>query len=160
MPLRSACDWDGYDVGWAPCSARAPYVVAIVVWRKGRGGREFLLLHRLAPGGAKYEGEWAWTPPSEARQPGEPPDGAAPRELKKESGLALPLTPLPEAEGSEDVALYVAEAPPNAGVILDDEHDRFLWLSLADALPKCLPEVVASGLASAAAWVETRSGAI
>ena len=45
----------------------------------------------------------------------------------------------------------------DAEVVLDDEHDQFLWLSLEDALPKCLPSMVASGLANAAGWIESRS---
>jgi 8-oxo-dGTP pyrophosphatase MutT (NUDIX family) len=146
--------WDGL-----PVARERPYACAVVVWREVDGRREFLLLHRLAPGGASYEGEWAWTPPSGARQPGETPDAAATRELEEEIGLALPLTPLPAASASEDVALFVAEAPPDAEVVLDDEHDRFLWLPLEEALPKCLPPVVASGLANAAAWVEARATA-
>jgi 8-oxo-dGTP pyrophosphatase MutT (NUDIX family) len=141
--------WDGLPVAPEP-----PYACAVVVWRDVPSGREFLLLHRLAPGGADYEGEWAWTPPSGARQPGEEPDAAAARELAEEIGLRLPLTPLTGASATEDVALYVAEAPPRAEVVLDDEHDRFLWLPLDEALPKCLPRVVASGLANAAAWLD------
>jgi 8-oxo-dGTP pyrophosphatase MutT (NUDIX family) len=143
--------WDG-----VPVARERPYACCVVVWRETAGGREFLLLHRLAPGGADYEGEWAWTPPSGARQPGEAPDAAAARELQEEIGLTLPLTPVPDATASEDVALYVAQAPPNAQVVLDYEHDRFLWLSLEEALPKCLPPPVASGLANAAAWIEAR----
>lgn len=146
--------WDGL-----PVARDRPNAVAIVVWRKRRGRTEFLLLHRLAAGGADFEGEWAWTPPAGARQPGEAPDAAAARELREEIGLALPLTPIPEASASDEVALYVAKAPLNTEVVLDDEHDRFLWLPLAEALPRCLPSVVASGLANAAAWIERRSAA-
>lgn len=146
--------WDGL-----PVARDRPYAVAIVVWRNARGSTEFLLLHRLAPGGADFEGEWAWTPPAGARQPREAPDAAAARELREGIGLLLPLTPLPEASASDEVALYVVEAPLDAEVVLDDEHDRFLWLPLADALPKCLPSVVASGLANAAAWIQRRSAA-
>jgi hypothetical protein len=80
--------------------------------------------------------------------------------LKEEIGLALPLTPLPNASASEDVALCAAEAPQDAEVVVDDEHDWFLWLPLPDALPKCLPPLVAAGLANAAAWIEGRSPAI
>jgi hypothetical protein len=76
---------------------------------------------------ALIEGEWAWTG---ARQAGGAPDAAAAPELKEETGLVLPLAPLPEASASEDVAVYVAEAPANAAV--DDEHDRFVWLPLAE----------------------------
>ena len=146
--------WDGLAV-----ARERPYACCVVVWREVEGRREFLLLHRLAPGGAGYEGEWAWTPPSGARQPGEEPEAAARRELEEEIGLALPLSPLPDATASEDVALYVAQAPPNAEVVLDDEHDRFLWLPLEEALPKCLPPVVASGLSNAAAWIDTHATA-
>jgi 8-oxo-dGTP pyrophosphatase MutT (NUDIX family) len=143
--------WDGL-----PVARERPYACSVVVWRKAETGREFLLLHRLAPGGTDYEGEWAWTPPSGARQPGEEPDAAAARELEEETGLTLPLTLAPEATASEDVAIYVAEAPPDAEVVLDDEHDRYLWLSLEEALPKCLPQVVASGLANAAELILAR----
>jgi hypothetical protein len=56
---------------------------------------------------------------------------------------------------SDDVALYAAEAPAAAEVVLlDAEHDRYLWLPLEQALPLCLPQVVATGLANAAAWIE------
>jgi 8-oxo-dGTP pyrophosphatase MutT (NUDIX family) len=143
--------WDGL-----PVARESPYACSVVVWREAETGREFLLLHRLAPGGADYEGEWAWTPPSGARQPGEEPDAAAARELEEETGLTLPLTLAPEATASEDVAIYVAEAPPDVEVVLDDEHDRYLWLSLEEALPKCLPQVVASGLANAAELIHAR----
>lgn len=51
--------WDGL-----PRAQERPYACCVVVWREGENGREFLLLHRLAPGGASYEGDWAWTPPS------------------------------------------------------------------------------------------------
>jgi 8-oxo-dGTP pyrophosphatase MutT (NUDIX family) len=146
--------WDGL-----PIARERPYACAVVVWRQGAEGTEFLLLHRLAPGGEDYEGEWAWTPPSGARQPGEAPDAAAARELEEEIGLTLSLTPLLDASASEDVALYVAQAPPDAEVVLDAEHDHFVWLPLEEALPKCLPPVVASGLANAASWIEARSTA-
>jgi 8-oxo-dGTP pyrophosphatase MutT (NUDIX family) len=118
----------GMDVTWdgLPVAQNRPYACCVVVWREGERGREFLVLHRLAPGGAGYEGEWAWTPPSGARLPGESPDEAARRELREETGLSLPLTPAPEAAPSEDVALYVAQAPTHAEVVLDAEHDRFL----------------------------------
>ena len=140
--------WDGLPVAREP-----PYASCIVVWREQAGRREFLLLHRLAPGGPDFDGEWAWTPPSGARQPGETAVEAARRELREEIGLALPLTPLPDRSATEDVALFAAQAPDGAAVVLDDEHDRFLWLTLEEALPKCLPPVVATGLANAAAYL-------
>jgi 8-oxo-dGTP pyrophosphatase MutT (NUDIX family) len=141
--------WDGL-----PIAAENPTAVAIVTWRRGSEGPEFLLLHRLAPGGPDYEGDWAWTPPAGARLPGERPDAAATRELREETGLVPPLTALPEESPSEGVALFIAEAPVGIDVVLDDEHDRFQWLSLAEALSLCAPSVVAAGLANAAAWME------
>jgi 8-oxo-dGTP pyrophosphatase MutT (NUDIX family) len=144
--------WDGL-----PVAPERPYACCVVVWREGTGAREFLLLHRLAPGGAAYEGDWAWTPPSGARQPGELPAVAAARELQEESGLTLPLTHLPVAAATEDVALYVAQAPPEVEVVLDAEHDRFDWLPLEEALVRCLPPVVAAGLANAATWIEAHA---
>lgn len=145
--------WDGL-----PIATENPTAVAIVVWRRAPRGREFLLLHRLAPGGPEYEGDWAWTPPAGARQPGELPAVAAARELKEETGLALPFTSLEETP-SEGVALFVAEAPADVAVVLDGEHDRSLWLGLDEALPMCMPSVVAAGLANAAAWIERWSAA-
>jgi 8-oxo-dGTP diphosphatase len=141
--------WDGL-----PVARERPFACVIVVWREVEGRREFLLLHRLAPGGPSFEGEWAWTPPAGARQPGEEPDRAAERELHEEIGLPLPLTALPGRSPTEDVALYVAEAPPDARVVLDHEHDRFVWLPLEEALPLCLPPVVGDGLTNAAAWID------
>lgn len=66
----------------------------------------------------------------------------------------LSLTHLPDSSATEDVALYVARAPADAELVLDDEHDRFLWLPLEEALPLCRPPVVAEGLRNAAAWIE------
>lgn len=141
--------WDGLPVAREP-----PFAASVVVWREGAGGREFLLLHRLAPGGAEYEGDWAWTPPAGARFPGEEPDEAARRELYEETGLALELVPAAAARATEDVALYVAQAAPGDAIRIDAEHDRFEWLPLEDALVRCLPPVVAQGLANAAAWLD------
>jgi 8-oxo-dGTP pyrophosphatase MutT (NUDIX family) len=141
--------WDGLPVAPEP-----PFAACVVVWREGVDGREFLVLHRLAPGGAGYEGEWAWTPPAGARQPGEEADEAARRELYEETGLALGLVPAPGASATEEVALYVAQASPGDEIRLDPEHDRFEWLPLDAALDRCLPLVVAQGLANAAAWLD------
>jgi 8-oxo-dGTP pyrophosphatase MutT (NUDIX family) len=118
-----------------------------------RQGKEFLLLHRLAPGGPDFDGDWAWTPPSGGRRPGEAPDAAAARELCEETGLTLPLTSLDHSV-TEDVALYVARAPMDANIVLDDDHDRLLWLPIEEALPKRLPPVVGAMLSTAAGWID------
>jgi 8-oxo-dGTP pyrophosphatase MutT (NUDIX family) len=144
--------WDGLPVAPEP-----PFAVTVVVWREEARGREFLLLHRLAPGGPGYEGDWAWTPPSGARLPDEEPDDAARRELYEETGLTLEIVPARATSASEEVAQYVARAAPGEAIVLDAEHDRFEWLSLDDALERCLPAVVAQGLANAATSLDAPS---
>jgi 8-oxo-dGTP pyrophosphatase MutT (NUDIX family) len=136
--------WDGLPVVDA-----SPYVSCVVVWRARDGSREFLVLHR-AHEGPDSVGDWAWTPPSGARMPGETPDQAAKRELREETGLALAIAPR-AGTPSQDVALYVAEAPTDAQVMLDAEHDTFLWLPVEEAVKKCLPAQVGICVASAAA---------
>lgn len=130
-----------------PVAREPPYACCVVVWREGDAGREFLVLHR-AHEGPGYAGDWAWTPPSGARQPGEEPDAAAVRELREETGLELP--PARAESPDTDVALYVAEAPAGAEVALDAEHDAFRWLPLEAAAELCLPPTVADDLRTAA----------
>ena len=134
--------WDG-----APVAREPPYAACVVVRRRGRGEHEFLILHR-AHEGPDYAGDWAWTPPSGARQPGESPEVAAARELREETGLELPLTRVEPL--LEDVALYLAEAPAEVQVELDPEHDAFRWLPLEQAAALCRPAEVAAGLRHAA----------
>ena len=124
-----------------------PYACCVVVWRAGEHGREFLVLHR-AQEGPDYAGDWAWTPPSGARQPGEDADAAAARELREETGLELLLARVESP--NPDVALFLAEAPGDAVVMLDPEHDGHRWLPLDAAAELCLPATVAHGLRSAA----------
>jgi predicted metal-dependent hydrolase len=121
-----------------------PYGCAVVVWRPGDDGREYLILHRRTSRGAEYEGEWAWTPPSGARQPGEQLDATAERELREETGLELPLTSTDV--GAEDWPVYVAEAPRDARVVLSEEHDRFQWATVEEAERLCLPPLVGAAI--------------
>jgi 8-oxo-dGTP pyrophosphatase MutT (NUDIX family) len=137
--------WDGLPVAREP-----PYACCVVVWRRGAAEPEFLVLHR-AHEGPDYGGDWAWTPPSGARQPGEEPRAAATRELSEETGLELTLARIEPL--IEDVALYLAEAPVDVEVELDREHDGFRWLPLDEAAALCLPARVADGLRHAAAFV-------
>jgi 8-oxo-dGTP pyrophosphatase MutT (NUDIX family) len=130
--------WDGL-----PVAAENPRASSVVVWRRGPHGREYLLLHR-AHHGAAYAGDWAWTPPSGARQPGETPEEAAARELLEEAGLDLPFEAV--AHVTAEVALFHAEAPAWAQVEIDAEHDSFAWLPLDEAARRCLPPEVGTSL--------------
>jgi 8-oxo-dGTP pyrophosphatase MutT (NUDIX family) len=127
------------------------------VWRRAGDGREFLILHRRAPGGVEFEGDWAWTPPSGARQPAEEATAAARRELREETGLTLSVATVPRSP-SDDVARFVAEAPRDAEIVLDDEHDRFLWLRLDEAVGRCRPAQVGAGMMQAAASLTSAPG--
>jgi 8-oxo-dGTP pyrophosphatase MutT (NUDIX family) len=134
--------WDGL-----PVARERPFASCVVVWRGAASGREFLVLHR-AHFGPNFAGDWAWTPPAGARQPGESAAEAAARELREETGLELPFVPVESP--NPDVAHFVAEAPPDADVALDAEHDAYRWLPLDAAAELCLPVDVADGLRSAA----------
>jgi 8-oxo-dGTP pyrophosphatase MutT (NUDIX family) len=139
--------WDGL-----PVAAEKPHAAAVVVWRRRADGvREFLLLHRHHEG-PEYEGDWAWTSPAGARLPGEDPRAAALRELREETGLELEIDG-PLAHVTDDVALFVAEAPADAAVVIDAEHDRFEWVPLDEGVARCLPAVVGESLRIAAAVV-------
>lgn len=131
--------WDG-----EPVTRKPPYGAAVVVFRR-RPRFEILMLHR-AHHGPDYDGDWAWTPPSGARKPGEPLRQAARRELFEEAGLVLEI--VPTAFGTEEWAVFTAEADPMATIqLLDPEHDRFEWLSPAEVLRRAKPDVVREPLA-------------
>jgi 8-oxo-dGTP pyrophosphatase MutT (NUDIX family) len=114
----------------------------------GKRGWEYLLLHR-AYRGPGYAGDWAWTPPSGARLPGEPVLMGALRELKEEAGITS-AEPVP-VDLSGPWAIFLAEVPALTQVHLDAEHDGFAWVPEAEALSRCKPAGVAANLAAAAA---------
>jgi 8-oxo-dGTP pyrophosphatase MutT (NUDIX family) len=138
--------WDG-----VPVAREKPFGATVAVFRRVGEVHEWLLLHRHHHG-PEYDGDWAWTPPTGARQPGETVEECARREVREEAGLAL--EPRPTPCGRDEWAVFVAEAPPDAQPRLDDpEHDRFEWLPLEDAVARCLPAIVAEGLACASAHI-------
>lgn len=117
--------------------------VAIVVWRR-RPRLEVLLLHRSVFG-ETFAGDWAWTTPGGAREPGEPPAETAARELHEETGLRLPCVPVQSRVAAEqpeiDVDVFAAEAGEDQSLRLSDEHDRFEWVQ-PDGLDRCQPDWV------------------
>jgi len=132
-----ADDWRTWD--GAPRARDKPYGATVVV----RRGRDCLLLHRAHEGPA-YDGDWAWTSPAGARAPGEHVDACARRELREEAGLELEPVRVPYHEG--DWALYVVDAPDDAEVALDAEHDAYRWLPVEEAAALCKPQRVADAL--------------
>jgi 8-oxo-dGTP pyrophosphatase MutT (NUDIX family) len=144
--------------GWrtwddAPRARERPYGATVVV----RRGDDVLVLHR-AHEGPGYDGDWAWTPPSGARLPGESPDECARRELREEAGLDLEPRRVPSTAG--DWVYYVADAPEDAEVTLDAEHDAYRWLPVQEAAALCKPERVAAGLLDVHARGFPRVGAL
>lgn len=123
-----------------PIAGEPPYGASIIVYRDGGGEIEFLLLHR-AHSGPDYEGDWAWTPPAGARQPGEGIHECARRELLEEIGLELPLH---QTEiGTNNWRVYAAKLDDGREIRLDEEHDRFEWVDVTQ-VSRCKPERVAA----------------
>lgn len=142
--------WDG-----KPVATTSPRGAMIVVVRQATAQIEYLLLHR-AQNGPEHEGDWAWTPPSGARYPGESIEACARRELKEETGLEAPIDLA--LGGNSDWFIYLCEVSCSARVRLhDQEHDRYAWMKRSQAESRCKPSQVADGLALAAQRVETAS---
>jgi 8-oxo-dGTP pyrophosphatase MutT (NUDIX family) len=137
----SAVSWHTWD--GLPVAPDEPHGAAILVRRSGTA--EYLILHR-AHRGPGYDGDWAWTPPSGSRQPGEPALPAALRELEEETGLVAAEADLWALDLSGGWAHFGVEVSASARVRLDAEHDRFEWLSAGAAIARCQPEVVADGI--------------
>ena len=130
--------WDG-----KPISLDPPHGASIIVYRRNEGTYEFLILHR-AHHGPDYEGEWAWSPPSGARFPDEPIEQCASRELAEETGLSLSFQATELGDGTW--AVFFAEAGPEDQVTLDEEHDRYQWVSLTEAVQRCTPSKVSDSI--------------
>lgn len=136
--------WDGLHI-----AADHPTGSTIVVRRRGTAGElEFLLLHRNA-NGPEYEGDWAWTAPAGCRQPGEAVYPAALRELAEEAGLvglrpwAVDLSwDLPT--GTSWVVFAVDVSAAVQIDLVDPEHDRYAWVSAAEARQRVRPDFVAA----------------
>lgn len=130
-----------------PIAPDEPHGAAIVVRRPaaGDGRPEYLVLHR-AHHGLDYEGDWAWTPPSGSRQPGEPVLAAALRELTEETGLAAAATDLRVLDLSGAWVRFGLDMPVGTIARVDPEHDRFKWLSADYAAERCSPAAVADGV--------------
>ena len=107
---------------------------------------EVLLLHRSALGAA-YDGDWAWTPPAGARFPAEPIDHCAARELHEEAGIDGVPTRLTTSD--DNWAVYLLEVPEDAIVELDEEHDRYEWVTPSEAQVRCKPAFVAASIGAA-----------
>jgi hypothetical protein len=101
--LREFTTWDG-----EPISREQPHGATIVVASRSPLGWRYLLLHR-AHHGPDYDGDWAWTPPSGSRKPGEEVTACAIRELREETGLRE--RPWAVMASDVDWAIFALEIP-------------------------------------------------
>jgi 8-oxo-dGTP pyrophosphatase MutT (NUDIX family) len=124
-----------------PVAPDEPHGAAILARRPG----EYLLLHR-AHRGPGYRGDWAWTPPSGSRQPGEAVLAAALRELAEETGIQARAADLRALDLSGGWAHFGFDVPADVRPRLDAEHDRFEWLPATRAIARCKPAAVADGI--------------
>lgn len=146
-----------YTYDGLPVAPEEPSGAAILVRRPvpgaaGPGAREYLMLHRAHRGPA-YEGDWAWTPPSGARQPGEAVLPAALRELAEETGLEPGPAELRALDLSGPWARFGLDLPAGTHARVDPEHDRLEWVSPQAAMSRCRPAAVAGGIAIAEAAI-------
>ncbi len=137
---------DGLEV-----SSERPHGAMVVVLRDTDTGTEVLLLHRV---GQPDSGDWAWTPPSGARLPGEELAACSERELREETGIVADVIPV--FVDDVDWGLYAARVEWGRTLRLNAEHDRFEWVPANEAVERCLPAVVRSGLSSVLATVTFR----
>jgi 8-oxo-dGTP pyrophosphatase MutT (NUDIX family) len=130
-----------------PVSHDRPYGAAVVVASRAPEGWRYLLLHRAHKGPA-WGGDWAWTPPSGSRKPGEDVTACAIRELHEETGLHG--SPQPVVTSDTDWAVFVIEVPPGTEIAVDGtEHDRLEWVTYTEARRRCRPAAVADSFTTA-----------
>lgn len=129
--------WDGLEI-----AGEDPQGSSVVVRRWAPdGGVELLMLHRNALG-PDFEGDWAWTSPAGARQPGEAVYPAALRELAEEAGLTDVQAFAVDLSGSW--AVFATDVDADTVVeLVDPEHDRYEWLDPAACYERVLPAWVA-----------------
>lgn len=129
--------WDGLAI-----AADEPHGATVVVRRPGPDGDvELLMLHRNA-NGPDFDGDWAWTSPAGARQPGEAVFTAALRELEEEAGLVDRDVFALDLSGSW--ALFAVDVDAAASVdLVDPEHDRYEWWPAPACRDRILPTWVA-----------------
>jgi 8-oxo-dGTP pyrophosphatase MutT (NUDIX family) len=125
--------WDG-----EPVSRERPHGATIVVASRAPTGWRYLLLHRVPHGRPAREGDWAWTPPSGSRKPGEDLLACVARELQEEVGWEA--RPQPVLTGDVGWAVFALEVPWGTEVVVDgEEHDGFEWVDFAEARRRCRP---------------------
>lgn len=111
-------------------------------------GWRYLLLHRAHHGGPAREGDWAWTPPTGSRKPAEDLSACVARELHEEVGWHA--SPRPVVTHDVDWAVFALEVPWGTQVVVDgQEHDRFEWVSFAEARRRCRPAELATSVLTA-----------
>jgi RimJ/RimL family protein N-acetyltransferase len=131
--------WDGL-----PIAAEEPHGAAVMVRRETHIGRQYLILHR-AHHGPDYDGDWAWTPPTGARQPGESILAGALRELAEEADIST--AEIWPVDLAGNWARFCVDVPVDMPVrLVDVEHDRFAWVSPQEALRRCTPDTVSGGI--------------
>jgi 8-oxo-dGTP pyrophosphatase MutT (NUDIX family) len=134
--------WDG-----EPVSRERPHGATVVVAARSPEGWRYVLLHR-GHHGPDFEDDWAWTPPSGSRKPGEDVAACAARELREETGLVA--GPQSVLTSDTDWAVFALEVPWGTAIAVDGtEHDRFEWVTYADALDRCRPAVLATTFVTA-----------
>jgi 8-oxo-dGTP pyrophosphatase MutT (NUDIX family) len=135
--------WDG-----EPVSRDRPHGATIVVASRAPEGWRYVLLHRAQRGPA-WEGDWAWTPPSGSRKPGEDVAACAARELLEETGLrAVPRAVITGAD--TEWAVFALEVPWGTTIVADGtEHDRFEWVTFAEARRRCTPAALTASFLAA-----------